>query len=163
MSRPRKVNGLVKAELMPSGPFPTYPRVKGSAARGLSFQRRVRNYLRSAFVGRANVLDSPWIKYSDVSGSHWCQPDFIIDAPDRVIVVEAKLTLRRLGQALVQLQSLYRPCVELVFDRPAVLCVAFHHWIHDVDTSAIPMVDEPEELLYPWHLRAPALYGWHFL
>lgn len=161
MTRPRHVRGLKKAELMPAGPYPFTPKLKGTAARGISFQRKVHKALVAELSDFGPVLDGPWIRYTDTYGQHWCQLDSAINASDRVIVFESKLSLRRLSTALVQLTKLYRPTVELIFNKPVIMCVAFHHWVPDTQFD-LPMVDEPSELLSV-PLRQPGPYGWHYL
>lgn len=74
------------------------------------------------------VHDGPWFRFSDTYGTHWCQPDALAEFHDRVLIVECKLSLRQLDNGLRQLRGLYRPIVELVFDKPAVLVIAFKHW-----------------------------------
>ncbi len=146
---------------MPSGPYPSNPKLKGSAARGLSFQRKVHRELVGQLAEHGPLLDGPWIRYTDTYGQHWCQLDSALNAKDRVIVFESKLSLRRLSTALVQLTKLYRPTVELIYHKPVVMCVAFHHWIPDTNFD-LPTVDDPAELLTV-PLRCPGPYGWHLL
>jgi hypothetical protein len=57
----------------------------------------------------------------------FCQPDFLLLWPEKVLVVEAKLT--RCADGLKQLLRLYKPLVELLFPgREVVLCQAFSNW-----------------------------------
>ena len=164
MSRPRKVNSLVKAELMPEGPpFPTNLRAKGAAARGLAFQRQVARTIQDKLQNSGTVHEGPWIRYYDRDGSFWCQPDLVVATANRAIIIEAKLSLRRLSTALKQLNGLYRPCVEFIFGLPVVQCVAFRHWVPEADDGTLSMVDEPADLLWLGFLKGPGPFGWHLL
>lgn len=83
-------------------------------------------------------------------------------AHDRVLVVEAKLSLMRLDAAIKQLTKLYRPTVELIFQKPVIMLVAFRNWII-CDEDPIEMIENPEELfgLRITDLKIPR--GWHVL
>ncbi len=161
MTQPRQINKLRKASIHSEAPFPTRRRVKGSAARGLAFQRKVHADLTEMF-DTLELFDGPWIKYLDDSGSHWCQPDSLVIAEDRVLIVEAKLSLRRWKTALAQLQRLYRPAVEHIFQRPSVMCVAFNYWSPDADDK-IPIIADPVHLLSVSLKHFPGPYCWHKL
>lgn len=82
----------------------------------------------------------------------------MVELPNRVIVAEVKLSLRRLDTALAQLTKLYRPNVELLFGKPVVPLVIFKHWLGEAE---IPLIENPEELVYTSSLKEPR--GWHLL
>lgn len=155
----RQVRGLRKVELMPHGPFSNNSRLRGRAAEGIRHQRRVHAELEP--LARFGTLrDGPWFRYSDTYGSHWCQPDSVLEAHDRILVVESKLSLRRLDTALAQLTKLYRPTLEMFYSLPVVCLVAFRHWLGDAE---LELVDDPAELVCEpvRSLRRPK--GWHLL
>lgn len=164
MSRPRKINSLVKAELVPEGPpFPTNLRARGAAARGLAYQRHVVRTIQEQLDDRGTIHEGPWIRYHEQNGTYWCQPDIVVETANRSVIIEVKLSLRRLGTALKQLNGLYRPCVEFIFGRPVTACVAFRHWTPDADHEALGMIDDPRELLWLGLLKGPGPFGWHLL
>ena len=144
---------------MPSGPWPNEPKLKGSAARGISFQKKVHKHL-APLEAQGTLYESQWIRFTDAHGDHWCQIDSMLEARDRIIIVEAKLSLRRLAAALTQLQKLYRPTVELIFGKPALMLVAFKYWVPDAE---LELIDDPEELFCFSPARRPGPFGWHLL
>ena len=157
MSRPRQVRGLKSITMQPSGPWGPSPKLTGRAAEGMRFQKKVSTRLTS-LSDHGAFYDSPWFSYIDTYGRHWCQPDIVVDLPNRVVVVEAKLSLRRLETGLVQLTKLYRPTMEKFFGKPAVLVLAFKHFLGQID---LDLIDEPEELLTQPSSARPL--GWHYL
>ena len=157
----RKVHRLKKlrmAEFVDSGPFATEPKLKGKAAEGIRYQSRVDEEL-SELAG--NRKTEQWIRFNDSGQWHYCRPDSILETYDRVIVVEAKLSLRQLDKAKAQLR-LYRPLLELIFEKPTIGIVAFKNWIIGSE-NALPMIDHPEQALFrPLSQLKPAL-GWNFI
>ena len=148
---------LWKAERMNEGPFKP-GKAKGSAKEGLRFQAKVHKAL-AGMRPAGELLDSPWFKYHDSLGSHWAQPDSVVLLADRTIVVESKLSLRRLDTALAQLYRLYIPILWTVFEKPVFPIVAFKHWV--AEHSAFPTLDNPKEILtMP---VSPKPIGWHLL
>ena len=159
MSRPRQVRGLKHVTLERTGPWPEQTKLKGRAAEGIRYQNKALDELRT-LSKFGEVLNSPWFCYHDSYGRHWCQPDALVELPDRVLIVEVKLSLRRLETAIVQLTKLYKPTVERFYGKPAALLVVFKHWLGEAE---IPLVESPEEMVTRSvnTLRQP--YGWHFL
>ena len=160
MSKPRHVRGLLKAEMMNEGPFSSEPKLTGKAAEGIRYQKKVHQSLvpLSRF---GDLHREPWIRYTDTYGVHWCRPDDVLETHDRVLVVEAKLSLRRFEGGMIQLNKLYRPVLEMIFQKPVAMLLAFKHWLPG--EFNMQMVEMPEELLYfpPHRLATPA--GWHFM
>lgn len=159
MSRPHKVRQLKHATLRDAGPFNSTPKLRGSAAEGIRFQRRVQSRLdRLAHIG--DVLHDQWIEFSDFTGRHWAQLDSAIVSPERVLIVESKLSLSRIETARIQLDKLYRPLCERIFQKPTALLVAFKHWVPGVE---IELVEDPRDFMYfePRSLAEPR--GWHLL
>jgi len=153
----------LKAELRPTGPFADKRKLKGRAAEGIRFQKRVHQRL-TALGKFGDLHEGPWIRYTDTYGVHWCQPDSLVETNDRVLIVEAKLSLMRLDQAKAQLSKLYQPVVEIIFDKPAVLLVAFNNWIRLVDgKEPIETVDNPLALLQRPLRSLKAPLGWHVM
>lgn len=159
MSHPRQVRGLKHVTLESKGPFQSKPKLKGRAALGISYQNKALDQLEP--LSRFGTFRrEPWFKYRDTYGIHWCQPDGLLELPDRVITIEVKLSLRRLETALVQLNKLYKPTVEMLFQKPAVPLVIFKHWLGEAE---IELVDDPEELVYKTLSSIRQPHGWHYL
>lgn len=157
---PRHVRGLKKVEMLPNGPFPKDPKLTGRAAEGIRYQKKVHKALGE--LERFGTLhEEPWIRFCDTYGVHWCRPDSVLETHDRLLVVEAKLSLRRYEDAMTQLNKLYRPTLEELFRKPVAMLMAFRHWLPG--SFDLPMVDDPEELLYYPHSRLAKPVGWHFM
>lgn len=163
MTKPRHVMGLTKAEIMPKGPWENEKtsKLKGRAAEGIRYQKRVHKALEE-LAPQGKLLEGPWIRFSDTYGTHWCQPDHVLEAWDRVLVAESKLSLRRLDTAVAQLTRLYKPCLQFLFPtKPVVMVVAFKHWVKS-DEDPVPMIEELQDLmsLPVKGLRKP--HGWNY-
>lgn len=59
-----------------------------------------------------------WFTFVDAAGPGFCQPDFLRELSDCVVVLEAKL--RWVPEAHTQLEQLYRPVVERCYRKPVV-------------------------------------------
>lgn len=163
MSKPRQVRGLQKVELCAHGPFPTRPKPKGKAAEGFAHQRRVHKAL--AGLSRfGEVVSEPWIRYSDTYGTHYCQPDDLLLSWDRTIVVESKLSLRRLSTARIQLNKLYRPVLESLFQKPVAMLLAFRYWVPlPVEDQDLELIHSPIDLLSRPIRDLKSISYWHYL
>lgn len=151
------MKGLKTAKLMPTGPFNNEPKLRGRAAEGIRHQNKVASLLQD-LSPQGDLRVAQWIKGRDSNGDFWLQVDTALEARDRVVIVESKLSLRRLDEAMRQLRS-YRLCLEHIFQKPAVCLVAFHHWFRGAD---LKLIDEPQDLLF-LPLPDRACYGWHVL
>jgi len=161
MTRSRRVQRLEWARLEPVGPFADNPKVKGRAAEGLAYQRYVCAELRR-LGAYGPVFEGQWIRYRDRNGTHWCQFDWALETLKYVVVCEIKLSQRRTPEAIAQLNSLYKPTVELIFNKPVIAVMAFRHWHRD-HADTLPQIQSPEDLLYlnPKQAREPR--AWNFL
>lgn len=63
---------------------------------------------------------------------------------------------------MVQLNKLYKPTVEMIFQKPVVMLMAFHNWTI-CSEDPIEMIDDPEELLGIRLTEIKKPYGWHLL
>jgi hypothetical protein len=128
--------------MMPSGPF-QQKKLTGTKCEGIAFQRRVHRELLEPLGRFGPVYEEQWFRFSDTYGTHWCQPDGLVEFHDRVLVVEAKRSLRGQDSGMRQLRSLYRPVVELALKKPTVLCLAFHHWTaHEPEFEEIDSIED---------------------
>lgn len=133
--------------------------MKGRAAEGIRFQNKALDELEPlARFGR--LRKEQWFSYHDTYGKHWCQVDGLIELPDRVVITEMKLSLRRLDTAVVQLTKLYKPVVEMFYEKPAALLVVFKHWLGETD---LPVIESPEEMVYRSVHTLKQPHGWHCL
>lgn len=108
----RRIVGLEWARQLTAKPkaIPT-GRPRGAKAAGVRYERALaRELVPGGF--QAGV----WFEFRDRGGSGWCQPDLILVGTRSVLVLEAKYTWTRVGHE--QIEFLYRPVLERVFDLP---------------------------------------------
>lgn len=88
-------------------------------------------------------LPSPWIRFNDQTGQHWCQPDGLLDTPDGLVIVEFKY--QHTIDAWQQLRLLYEPVISVLHpDRPlAVLEVVKWYDCAVAFPEAISLVADP--------------------
>lgn len=158
--RPRRVTNLSKAEMIPNGPFPE-PKLRGRAADGIRFQKRVHELLQP-LEAQCTLYQGQWIKYADAEGPGWCQVDSLAVNCRRVIVVESKLSLRRHDTGVRQLSKLYAPILRHIFNLPVLTVLAFHHWVPGVGED-MELVDHPLDLITAPIGAAARPLGWHVL
>lgn len=81
--------------------------------------------LLARFPGQ--YIPSPWIKYIDGSGRHWCQPDGILYLrSNRLIIVEFKY--QHTADAWKQLRLLYEPVITFLHPGAAVSSLEIVKW-----------------------------------
>lgn len=73
-----------------SAPFVSVPSSRGTRGRGLTYERKVGQWLRLQIAGLGwQLFDHPWLQLADSV----CQPDFVLISPSGcAIIIEAKLT-----------------------------------------------------------------------
>lgn len=157
MSRPRQVRGLRYARLEPKGPFEKPTKLRGRAAEGIRYQNKVVDLLRP-LERFGTFLHDQWVRYSDANGRHWCQLDALLETYDRVVIVEIKLSLRREETGITQLTKLYKPVASYIYGKPIVPLLVFKHWLGE---SELPLVSQPEILVYKPVTSAREPHGWH--
>jgi hypothetical protein len=109
----RFVSGLTWAEAHKGWPK-AIPRVrarKGPKGDGIRFERKVAEAASWAKAGQ-------WFEFADVNGRGLCQTDLIYETKGLVLVVECKYTWVPEGHS--QIESLYRPVIELATAKPVV-------------------------------------------
>lgn len=104
----RTIEGLRWAEARPSGPWGK-PRPRGAKAHGVRYEKALAKALPAAVHGQ-------WFEFIDLHGPGWCQVDFLIQKEEFIFVLEAKYTWVPEGHS--QLEKLYKPVVEKVFNKP---------------------------------------------
>lgn len=98
-----------------ASPFPKRKRIgRGAKAAGLRYEKCVGEELARRGL---TVVRGPWIKFHDINGQGFAQPDFIIqDSETHWAILEVKLSQTK--TAFEQLFSLYLPL--LTFLHPGV-------------------------------------------
>ena len=97
-------------------------RARGSAARGLTYERKVGKYLKTLFP---NLKSGVWFQYQDGSGPGYCQPDHFVKLPNQTLLVECKLSEKQSGYS--QMLDLYRPILEQTYGLPVTCVLAARH------------------------------------
>lgn len=147
----RVVKNLHWAERSTTNPWPEPKRLRGTKARGLSYQRKVGHELRRCL---GSISAGHWFRYHDSNGVCFAQPDFYRECPRVVLVFEAKLTQCRAGEE--QIRELYRPLLERVYDKPVVGVLVCKNLIYQPEH----LIEGPEAAL--WTTRQEIL-TWHWL
>lgn len=86
---------------------------------GFRYQRKVKKYIEQ-YLSKWPCLYEQWFGFEDLNGQGRCQTDFLFVLDDRVVILEAKLS--QTERAEWQLEKLYRPVCERVYDLPT-FCV----------------------------------------
>ena len=78
---------------------------------GLAYERAIASAIRANTSALHCVTHGQWWRFTDVSGTHWCQTDILIEPGMRAkpIVIEAKLRWSLAAEQ--QLTELYEPVV----------------------------------------------------
>lgn len=123
MSPPRVVSGLQWAALSTESPKFLRESKKGSKARGLAYEKKVKKWLErrsSSFPRESEFFFGQWLAFVDDGGSGLAQPDIYILLPGGwILLIEIKLTQTDYAEA--QLEKLYKPLLEHIY-RPAGIC-----------------------------------------
>lgn len=106
-------------------------------------------------IGSVELRSSVWFEFFDANGRGVCEADHIIICPDRVVVVEVKLTQTPRG--ISQLEHLYLPCARAVFPGVIVQGVMICRTLYEV----------PEVEVKGWNdlmqLDGTTIPTWHWL
>ena len=153
---PRKVRGLLWAELRDFGPFAgkrLNRNAKACVKRGHSYERQLHRELQRRNLG-GQLFFQQWILFADSNGLGWAQPDAYVLWDDLLLLMEAKLTQNKDADA--QLLSLYLPLLRRIYQVP-ILCLQV---CKNLRTAPPKLVDGPEDLL---SCPGPGVHTWHFL
>lgn len=102
----------------------TRPRVRGRKRQGIRYEAAVQAMLSERF-GPA-YRPSPWIRFRDSSGTHWCQPDGLLTLPHGLVIVEVKY--QHTVDAWKQLRLLYEPVVSWLHPGQSVSVLEVVKW-----------------------------------
>lgn len=75
-------------------------------------------------------LASPWLRFTDEAGQHWCQPDGLLHTPTGVIIIEVKY--QHTVDAYNQLRLLYEPVVSVLIPESRLSVLEVVKW-YDCD------------------------------
>lgn len=103
----RTVQGLATAQFS-ACPWPK-SRPRGAKAQGLRYERALSKALPSA---KHNL----WFEFWDKNGRGFCSPDFLLEFPQFLVVLEAKYTDTDAGRE--QIEHLYRPILAKLYAKP---------------------------------------------
>lgn len=110
------------AEFQPRGHPPGFTGLKGAAARGMAYEKKVQRYFLERYApGHQSgiYIPGPWIRFVTADprspGGRWAQPDgFVIDlAQARITIIEIKL--KHMQSAWWGLRNLYEPLFRVIF------------------------------------------------
>lgn len=108
----RRAGAVTAASFAKWPPFAIRGKCSGSRAAGIRYEKRVQAHLLAL---SPLYLDSPWLRYCDETGWHWCQPDGIhLDFNAGVLtIVEVKY--QHTPDAWRQMEELYAPVLRVLF------------------------------------------------
>lgn len=70
-----------------------------------------------------SLLHNPWIRFEDLNGLGWAQPDLVIPENDHVRLIEVKLTRRPVDRQV----ALYGSLLGAIFGLPVRSTLVFHN------------------------------------
>jgi hypothetical protein len=123
-------------------------------AKGLSRSQRNGFLFEWEVAKRLRLLNvkfwaNPWIDFEDENGTGHCAPDFVVQHPKGLVVVECKLTL--VPEAREELLNLYLPVCESIFEtKPKGIVAARFSPYNDI--SSFEDIFNVEKPIAYWHL-----------
>ncbi len=148
------VSPLATARFGVDSPWPKV-RYSGSRARGKAYERSLVKPLRCWSNARKASLEvGPWIRFEDINGLGFAQPDFLIFDDDLLWILEAKLT--DCPEARDQLLGLYAPlCHHLWPKLVQIPVVVTKNLVSGSKGRPIHKLEEvfglPQQEVYLWH------------
>jgi hypothetical protein len=101
-------------------------------ALGIQYEKRA----AAAIVSRwSNAVPGQWVEYVDDGGHGYAQFDVLVVAPEVVLVFECKLS--ETGQGRRQIEDLYKPLLEHIFERPIRGIVVARHLTRETRPEAV--------------------------
>lgn len=138
---------------------PDFARSSGRTAsqrKGLRYERKIEEDLKELYGD--SLKCGPWIKFTDRRGTGYAQPDFIVDLPDRVLIIECKLTYK--PKAKDKLRRVYARLIRMLNSKPRLcvqVCRGFGGWLDPgtelttLETLAsIPFKDRDYLVVHQW-------------
>lgn len=133
------------------------PKLKGSRAKGLTYERAVgRRLIRRIDAGdlRAELVSNQWFRFVDKNGKGFCQTDHYLICGDFIILIECKLTQNKFAKN--QMLKLYKPVLEHIYEVP-IICVQVFKNVRAKMTNRI--ADISDLMTNP----VPNIYSWHYI
>jgi hypothetical protein len=123
-------------------PFLRKTNPRGRKRQGVKYEAIGQKLLSTRFG--AAYTPSPWVRFSDASGDHWCQPDGLLDTNQGVIIVEFKY--QHTIDAWHQLRLLYEPVLSVLLPDKHISVLEIVKWF-DCNVSfpePVRLVSDPE-------------------
>lgn len=158
MKSSRKIQNLKSARKLQEPPvrFQKKRRLKGSKAKGLTYERTVGRRLAKRIEKEqlpAELVSGQWFAFEDSNGYGCCQIDHYLICPGFIIILECKLT--QTDSAEPQLRELYEPIIREVYKCPVMVIQVCKNLRHH---PAHTLLDIREAIYKP----RPEMWTWHF-
>ena len=101
-----------------------------------------------------DYLPSPWVRFTDAAGSHWCQPDGVLTLPQGKVIVEVKY--QHTTEAWYQLRLLYEPVLRCLYPDTPLSVIEVVKWY---DCAIV--FPEPARLIKNLALHQGGEFGVH--
>lgn len=105
-------------------PFLRKTNPRGRKRQGVKYEAAGQAMLRDRF-GSA-YLPSPWLRFTDSTGNHWCQPDGLLHTKHGLLIVEFKY--QHTIDAWHQLRLLYEPVVAALHPEHSISVLEIVKW-----------------------------------
>lgn len=108
----------MKALSAPPNFAKTASRTKGSKAAGRRYEKAVVKHIKSwaKVYQDCKIVPGQWLEFQDAIGHGYAQPDILLIYPDRIVVLECKLS--QTESARGQVMGLYKPLLEQLMGLP---------------------------------------------
>ena len=146
-----RVIGLKMALITSENPWKREPKLKGTAAKGKTYERTIIRRLESLVPNLLHA--SEWIRYQDASQSGWrhAQPDAYILCDKWIWLLEVKRTQTSLAGA--QMRYLYEPLLKFLYPGLSIIKVQVCKNLRTVPENEITRLREATspEVIYTYH------------
>jgi hypothetical protein len=116
-----KLTGLRTAVFVDKPPFSLEKARTTAQAKGLAYERKVAKAVAALVPEGTQVRHGPWIEYVARSGrKRYAQPDLVLELPDRIVLVEVKLTHRL--DISSKIRRFYRRLLRMLYPDREVYC-----------------------------------------
>lgn len=148
-----RVVGLKKVVITSENPWKAEPKLKGSAAKGKTYERTIIRRLEAQIPNLLHA--SEWIRYQDLTceGNHWrfAQPDAYVLCDKWIWLLEVKRTQTSLAGA--QMKYLYEPLLQALYPGKAIIKIQVCKNIRTVPENEITRLREAtsSDIIYTYH------------
>lgn len=117
-----KLTGLRSARYVDKPPFDLRKSRTTAQAKGIAYERKVAKAVKLMASEGTQVLHGPWVEYVAKGGrARYAQPDLVLEFPDRIVLVEVKLTHRL--DINSKIKRFYRRLLRMIYPEKEVYCV----------------------------------------